>query len=220
MRDPARIAGAVLLVAAVVLGVAGYRQLTSEPATTDASAASSTAAATPDGDAPRTASGSAAPAASTSELPDARPARRRPGAPEQLRIASLAVTAPVDPVKAPGGTLTPPADATRLGWWADGAMPGSDTGAVLLAGHTLHNGGGALDDLEDVDRGSRVVLRTDDGMLRYQVTRVTVLGKGELSQRSDHLFRQTGPERLVLMTCEDWNGSGYDSNVVVVGRRV
>jgi hypothetical protein len=29
------------------------------------------------------------------------------------------------------------------------------------------------------------------------------------------VFRQRGPGRLVLITCEDWNGTTYLSNAVV-----
>lgn len=146
----------------------------------------------------------------------ATPAEWVPGAPRQIRIPSLGVDAPVLPVKAPGRTLVPPADPQELGWWADGARPGDARGSVLVAGHSVHRGDGALDHLEDLVAGDRVVLRTDRGRLRYSVARVRIFGKGTLAEEAERLFSQEAPGRLVLLTCEDWDGSRYLSNVVVI----
>ena len=43
---------------------------------------------------------------------------------------------------------------------------------------------------------------------------------GKLAQDAQRVFSQTGPGRLVLITCEDWNGSGYDSNAIVFAERL
>lgn len=150
-------------------------------------------------------------------LPRALPAPSRPGAPLRVVVPALRIDAPVDPVAAPGGTLTPPADPTRLGWWAGGARPG-DRGSVLVAGHTVNGGGGALDDLERLRRGDRVVVRTRTGTTGYAVVGVQVLDKGELARRAQQLFDQAVPGRLVLVTCEGWDGRAYRSNVVVTAR--
>ena len=45
-----------------------------------------------------------------------------------------------------------------------------------------------------------------------------VLAKGELAREAERVFAQDGPPRLVLLTCEDWDGAAYRSNVVVVAR--
>ena len=140
---------------------------------------------------------------------------RRPGAPERLRIPALHVSAPVLPVHAPGRTLVPPSDPTRVGWWADGARPGAATGSALIAGHTVHTGGGALDDLEDLRRGDEIVVRTGNGTIDYVVQHVRVYSKGRIADDAEQLFDQAGPGRLVLITCEDWDGGRYLSNVVV-----
>ncbi len=142
-------------------------------------------------------------------------APREPGAPERVRIPALRVDAPVLPVRAPGRTLVPPSDPQRLGWWADGAKPGAATGSALVAGHTVHDGGGALDHLEDLERGDVVVVRTDRGTIRYDVRRVRVYSKGAIADHATRLFSQQVPGRLVLITCEDWDGERYLSNVVV-----
>lgn len=143
----------------------------------------------------------------------------RPGAPRRLRLPTLAVSAPVVPVRAPGRTLVPPRDPATLGWWADGVRPGGRHGSVLIAGHTVH--GAAKGSLEDIGRlvpGAPVVVRTESERLRYVVAHVEVFGKASLAAHAARLFRQQGSPRLVLVTCADWDGSRFLSNVVVIAR--
>lgn len=156
---------------------------------------------------------SASPETGTTAKPVHAP--REPGAPERVRIPSLRVDAPVLPVRAPDRTLVPPSDPERLGWWADGAKPGAARGSALVTGHTVHTGGGALDHLEDVEPGDLVVVRTARGTIRYDVRQVKVFSKGRIADHATTLFSQSVPGRLVLITCEDWDGERYLSNVVV-----
>jgi LPXTG-site transpeptidase (sortase) family protein len=142
-------------------------------------------------------------------------ARPKPGAPRQVVVRRLGVSAPVLPIKAPGGTLIPPSDPQELGWWAAGARPGDRRGSALVTGHTVHDGGGALDDLETLVRGDAVRVRTDRGWIRYAVRTVRVYDKGSVARDAERLFSQDVPGRLVLVTCEDWDGAHYLSNVVV-----
>jgi len=141
--------------------------------------------------------------------------RTRPGAPERLQVPELDIDAPIIPIGAPGGVLTPPSDPQTLGWWADGAEPGARSGSALVTGHTVSAGGGAMDDLEELDRGDRMWMRTDRGRIAYEVSTVVILGKGDLAEQAPQLFDQAVSGRLVLITCEDWNGVEYLSNVVV-----
>jgi LPXTG-site transpeptidase (sortase) family protein len=142
------------------------------------------------------------------------------GAPTRLVVPALHVNAPVVPIGATDGVLVPPGDPQVLGWWRDGAVPGAAEGGALITGHTVHSGGGAFDDLETLDPGDRVTVRTVHGRIRYAVTGVTVYRKATLAEDAARVFRQTGPGRLVLITCEDWNGTGYDSNAVVFAEPV
>lgn len=139
-----------------------------------------------------------------------------PGVPHTVVIPELGVRAPVVGITAPGGTLTPPADAQTLGWWSDGARPGSMRGSALVTGHTVSSGGGALDDLEQLSAGDDVRVRTAHGAVDYVVRQVSVYRKATLAQHAEVLFSQTVPGRLVLVTCEDWDGEKYLSNVVVI----
>ncbi|MEN8707702.1 MAG: class F sortase [Nocardioides marinisabuli] len=143
---------------------------------------------------------------------------RRPGDPRRLQVPALGIDAPVVPVGTRRDTLIPPTDPQQVGWWGEGAEPGAPTGRALLAGHTVNTGGGALDDLETLERGAVVVVAGDRGRARFEVVSVRTFGKGRLARQSERLFRQDGPGRLVLLTCEDWDGERYLSNVVVVAR--
>lgn len=142
------------------------------------------------------------------------------GNPRRLVVPRLHVSAPVVPLDLEGRTLVPPDDPQTLGWWAESARPGTLRGGTLVTGHTVHSGGGALDDLETLRRGDPVRVRTTGGVVRYSVTGVTVYRKASLARVSDRVFSQAGPHRLVLVTCEDWNGVEYLGNVVVLAEPV
>ena len=53
------------------------------------------------------------------------------------------------------GALAIPKDIDRVGWWRDGAAPGSANGAILLAGHidSAKRGAGAFYGLKNARRG-------------------------------------------------------------------
>ena len=144
----------------------------------------------------------------------------RPGAPRRVTIPALHVDVPVVPIRAPGGVLIPPSNPQELGWWAGGAKPGAARGSALVTGHTVHTGGGALDDLATLHRGDRVTVRTDRGRIRYVVRDVEVYSKGAVAKHARRLFSQEVPGRLVLVTCDDWDGQEYLSNAVVVATPV
>jgi sortase (surface protein transpeptidase) len=108
----------------------------------------------------------------------------------------------------------PPDDPKTLGWW--GSKVGARKGVTLLIGHTVHDGGGALDNLEDVPLGS--TLRVSG--VRYTVMSNRVISKAQLAKDATTLFSQTGSHRLVVVTCEDYvPATGhYLSNVVLIAK--
>jgi len=140
----------------------------------------------------------------------------KPGVPRRVVIERLGMDAPVVPIDTVGNALTPPSDPQLLGWWAAGAQPGARRGSALVTGHTVHTGGGAMDNLERMRPGDRVTLFTGRGIIPYDVRSVEVFGKGSVARHAQRLFSQEVRGRLVLVTCEDWDGTRYLSNVVVV----
>lgn len=162
-----------------------------------------------------TAAVAAAPAADSNEAPAARSRPARPGVPVQVSIPALRLATRVVPVSSVDGTLEPPSDPTLLGWWQEGARP-RDPGAALITGHKVHTGGGVFDHLDALQAGDKVSVRTKHGEIGYQVTRVAIYRKEKLARLAPRLFAQHGRSRLVLIGCDDWNGTTYLSNVVVV----
>lgn len=134
-----------------------------------------------------------------------------------LRLPALGVAAPVQLLpETTSQTLDPPSDYRTVGLWPLGAQPGDERGTAIIAGHTVHTGGGALDDLELLAPGDEIVLERPGGDLAYRVTSVKIYRKATLAQDAASIFSQTVPARLAVVTCEDWNGSVYLSNVVVI----
>ena len=149
-----------------------------------------------------------------------KPPSAKPGRPARISLPGLGVSAPVVGIRARGGSLTPPANPRTVGWWAAGAQPGARRGSAVITGHTVHSGGGAFDDLDTLGPGAPVVVTTSRGRLRYEVTKVVTYRKKSLARNAAKVFDQGVQGRLVLITCEDWNGSAYLSNVVIFAERV
>ena len=145
---------------------------------------------------------------------------RTPGVPTRLVVPALHIDAPVVRIGVDGRDAHPARTTRRCSaGGSDGAVPGARTGSALITGHTVHTGGGAMDDLETL-RGRRPGDRRD-----AQGRRGLPGERGDAStarrrwRRTPHgVFSQERPGRLVLITCEDWDGTKYLSNAVVVAR--
>lgn len=142
------------------------------------------------------------------------------GAPRRIVIPALSVDAPIDSIRTIDRTLEPPSDPQRIGWWADGARPGARRGTALLTGHTVHTGGGAFDDLEELAADDQIRVYGDRGSTVYTVVSVQTISREDVAARHRQLFDQSGPGRLVLVTCEDWDGQAYQSSVIVTAEPV
>lgn len=142
------------------------------------------------------------------------------GGPVRIAVPRLGVSARVLGIRARGGQLIPPADPRLVGWWSDGARPGAAKGSAIITGHTVHTGGGAFDDLDQLSAGDTVKVTSTKGTLSYTVVAVTTYRKKTLAKQAAQIFDQSVPGRLVLVTCEDWDGTGYLSNAVVIAEPV
>lgn len=206
---PALVAAvAVLIGAGVAVGptlVASYRSPASGDATSsEPSAASATTDQTPP----------------PSSSPTPSDPLTRPARPTRFRASGLGVDARVVPVDDAAGVLQPPDDPQRVGWWRGGARPGAGEGRVLVTGHTVHNGGGAFDELERLGRGDVVEVATRAGVGSYRVRSTRYLTIEQFAARAPRLLRQDGPELLVLVTCDGWDGVTYEGSTVVVATPV
>ena len=143
--------------------------------------------------------------------------------PTAISIRDIGVgSAPIDSVGiTPNGELDVP-DASAVGWYQFGAGIDGGGGSTVLAAHIAFNGrDGVFRDLADVEPGAEVVIERDGEPITYRVTEVVQYSKEGLPIAD--LFREDGPERLVLITC---GGSfntqirSYDDNVVAIAERI
>ncbi len=123
--------------------------------------------------------------------------------PTRVRLATRGIDARVYGVDIDtrSGALAIPKDIDRVGWWRDGAAPGSANGAILLAGHidSAKRGAGAFYGLRNARRGDTVTVTSDDGKVRdYRVTTMQRVRKAALPES---IYSRSGRRRLVLVTC-------------------
>ncbi len=99
----------------------------------------------------------------------------------------------------PDGQLELP-DETEIGWYRFGASAGQ-SGATVLAAHVAWNDTvGPFGGLGLVGPGDSVEVLLDDGRTRhYEVVERARYGKLELPR--ERIWRRSGPEELVLITC-------------------
>lgn len=222
-----------LVVAGVLLAGLGLLYEIAAPSTPPAPAVS---ASTPTGQlpVPKTADDSPVAAIPLEEAERVRDASAKPGSngavrtadplpaapvtssPDRIVVPGLSVDAPVVPISASGGVLVPPSDPLVIGWWSAGARPGAATGTAVLTGHTVSTGGGAFDDLDRMRPGQRLRIDSGSSSTDYVVRSVTVYRKQSLAEHATEIFNQGVRGRVALVTCEDWNGSSYLSNAVVI----
>ena len=92
-----------------------------------------------------------------------------------LSLPTLGVDAPVQPVDVRSdGQLAVPDDARVVGWWAQGARPGSPRGSVVIDGHvdTSRDGPGALFHLARLEPGATIMISGPGGSLTYRVAAI------------------------------------------------
>ncbi len=140
-----------------------------------------------------------------------------PAAPVRLVVPSIHLDSTVLPIDVTaGGVLDPPADTQEVGWWRESAPPGAHAGQTVLTGHTVHTGGGVMNNLGQIRPGDVVEVVTAEGAMRYRTEVVRDYTKAELAQSAVDLFGQDRSNgRLVLVTCTGWTGHDYTSNTVV-----
>jgi LPXTG-site transpeptidase (sortase) family protein len=138
--------------------------------------------------------------------------------PYTLRIPRIGVDAPVIPIESnEDRVLLPPRDPGVAGWWSDGAAPGEPEGSAILVGHTVrNNGGGIFDDVGTLRGGDTIEVEGSNSALTYRVQSVDVLSKDQVARDAEQIFNQAGPGRLVVITCDDWDGTVWQSNIITV----
>ena len=129
-------------------------------------------------------------------------------APLHLRFDDVGVDEEIRPVGIEDdGELEIP-DEDEIGWWEFGSAPGLPGATVLAAHVSWHDTAGPFNRLGRAEIGERLEVDTGEGTTRvYQVVERTMYPKDELPQW--RIWRTTGPETLVLITC----GGDYNPNI-------
>ncbi|MGK3208257.1 class F sortase [Amycolatopsis sp. MEPSY49] len=156
----------------------------------------------------------AAPAAQASAPPP--PPPQQPGT---VRLPSGGTASLVRKDLGPGGELPVPTDLRQATWW--GAELNAAGGASVFAGHVNWRGAtGPFAELWSARIGGEVTIVDSAGQTwRYRISQLVTVHKDDLPARADDLFGQSGPHRVVLVTCGGrWVGGsdGYEENRVVV----
>jgi LPXTG-site transpeptidase (sortase) family protein len=154
-----------------------------------------------------------------SEEPDAEPeGQAEPlDGPYTVRIPQIGVDAPVVSIHVNDDrVLLPPRELSVVGWWSEGAAPGAARGSAVLVGHSARAGGGVFDDVSELQRGDTIEVLGASDALTYAVESVEVLSKEELARNAEEIFDQGGRGRLVVITCEDFDGTAWRSNIVTI----
>ena len=174
---------------------------------------------------PAAPSSSAAPATTgtaTGEVPPARvgspaPSQRIRFVPTSIELPG-AKRAPVDPASTQSdGILAVPENVSRVGWWDGGSEAGDPFGALVIAGHvdSKTEGLGFFARLRQMRVGETVTVANGTYRASYRIINVRAVQKNALATGT---FDQTGPHRLVLITCTGTyihSRGGYQQNLVV-----
>ncbi|WP_020499324.1 class F sortase [Sciscionella marina] len=116
-------------------------------------------------------------------------------------------------------TLPIPNGVREATWWGSGLD--AKQGATLFAGHVNWAGQtGPFNELWNDKTGDVVTVKDTAGTeYRYRIGKVVTLHKNALPDQAEQLFGQSGPHRIVLVTCGGrWVGGdeGYASNRIMV----
>ena len=118
------------------------------------------------------------------------PARRAAAAaPTHVALRRLGIDAAVYGVDVDTrlGVLDVPQNIDRVGWWRDGAAPGSSAGTILLAGHvdSARRGAGAFYALKNARRGDTITVRS--GRHDAQLPRDVAAARAQGRAADEHL---------------------------------
>jgi LPXTG-site transpeptidase (sortase) family protein len=139
--------------------------------------------------------------------------------PERLTLPGGADAA-VLPAQTVDGELKVPTNVEHVGWWDGSAEAGDPFGSTVIAGHvdSATQGIGFFARLLRIKVGAKVTVQGSGHRLTYKVVSVQTVAKRALASDSA-AFAQTGPHRLVLITCTGTyhrDRGGYDRNLVVI----
>lgn len=148
------------------------------------------------------------------------PAVTESDVPVRLTVDGADLDLAVVPVGvAEDGQMDLPSNLDTVGWYRYGPAPGDAEGSAVFGGHvdSFEEGLGPLARLVDTPIGGSIVVDTSEGeRVEYEVVSVESISRAGVDLRS--LFRRTGEEQIVVVTCGgayDRERGAYEENVIV-----
>ncbi|MBC6762453.1 MULTISPECIES: class F sortase [Corynebacterium] len=150
------------------------------------------------------------------------PAQGSRGAVHEMEMLIDGKSAPIDFVQLTDqGSLIPPTDISRLGWYSASAIPGEEgaAGSSVITGHVneVDQGDGYAARFADLKAGDTVTVKVDGESRDFTVSKDPIqVVKG--AQMPESVNDAVGENRLVLITCggEFVGGTlGYADNIIV-----
>lgn len=150
------------------------------------------------------------------------PAQGSRGAVHEMEMLIDGKSAPIDFVQLTDqGSLIPPTDVSRLGWYSASAIPGEKgaAGSSVITGHVneVDQGDGYAARFADLKAGDTVTVKVDGESRDFTVSHDPIqVVKG--AQMPEAVNDAVGENRLVLITCggEFVGGTlGYADNIIV-----
>jgi sortase (surface protein transpeptidase) len=139
-------------------------------------------------------------------------------APTRVRVPAIDVDSHLVRLRVDDdGSLVPPDDFARAGWFTEGPAPG-ETGPAVIAGHVdSYRGPAVFFRLSELEEGDEVVVdRRDGSTARFTVTEVDRYPKDRFP--TEKVYGPTARPELRLITCGgefDPDARSYRDNVVV-----
>ena len=155
-------------------------------------------------------------------LPQAVRPEAKASEPVRLRIPTIGVDAPVQPlIVDQNGVLPPPDTNEGTGWWRDGPEPG-ESGPAVIAGHLdSYLGPAVFLRLTDLTSGDRIfVNRVDGTTAEFTTQRIERHDKNAFP--TDAVYGDTPDAQLRLITCGgefDYQDRRYHDNIIVYAIR-
>lgn len=138
-----------------------------------------------------------------------------------MRIDSIGVDTAVVAIESSGKrVLEPPDDAKLAGWWSQSAVIGGTAGSAVIVGHSTTGGGGVFDAMSELESGDLIEIDGATRTFTYRVGSIEVVSKEEFAGEAERIFDQDVDGRLVLITCVEWDGSTWRSNIVATATPV
>ena len=143
---------------------------------------------------------------------------RQAADPVRLRIPTIGVDAPVDPLTLDeNGVLPPPDNYEGTGWWRDGPEPG-ERGPAVIVGHVdSYRGPAVFYRLSDLATGDRILVDlADDSTAVFVTQRIERYPKDAFPTQA--VYGHTPDAELRLISCGgdfDRTARRYLDNIVV-----